>query len=93
MALLAAACMVVLAEQATVFGVALLWFLFSAFQNGEYASGGHRRRDRGLEDQERQLSSLPSQDTTLSSSTTSAYFACRSNRADSCGPGSRSPTA
>src|SRR4029077_14388266 len=38
MAVLAAACMVVLAEQATVFGVALLWFLFSAFQNGEYAS-------------------------------------------------------
>src|SRR5437660_10102849 len=38
MAVLSAACMVVLAEQATVFGVALLWFLFSAFQNGEYAS-------------------------------------------------------
>ena len=38
MAVLAAACMVVLAEQATVFGVALLWFLFSGFQNGEYAS-------------------------------------------------------
>ena len=38
MAVLAAACMVVLAEQATVFGVALLWFLFSAFQNGEYAT-------------------------------------------------------
>ena len=30
MAVLAAACMVVLAEQATVFGVALLWFGFSA---------------------------------------------------------------
>src|SRR5690349_9213896 len=30
--------MLVLAEQATVFGVALLWFLFSAFQNGEYAT-------------------------------------------------------
>ena len=38
MAVLAAGCMVVLAEQATVFGVALLWFLFSAFQNGEYAT-------------------------------------------------------
>jgi len=38
MVVLAAACLVVLAEQATVFGVALLWFLFSAFQNGEYAS-------------------------------------------------------
>ena len=58
--------------------------------------GGRRGRDRGLEDQERQLTfpaTVPSQDTTLSSSTTSAYFACRSNRADSCGPGSRSPTA
>ena len=38
MAVLAAACMVVLAWQDTVFGVALLWFLYSAFQNGEYAS-------------------------------------------------------
>jgi MFS family permease len=38
MAVLAAICMVLLAKQATVFGVALLWFLFSAFQNGEYAS-------------------------------------------------------
>ena len=38
MALLAAACMVVLAFQGTVLGVALLWFLFSAFQNGEYAT-------------------------------------------------------
>jgi len=38
MAVLAAVCMVVLAEQSTVFGVALLWFAFSAFQNGEYAS-------------------------------------------------------
>ena len=58
--------------------------------------GGRRGRDRGLEDQERQLTfpaTVPSQGTTLSSSTTSAYFACRSNRADSCGPGSRSPTA
>jgi MFS family permease len=38
MAVLSAACMVLLAEQNTVFGVAALWFLFSAFQNGEYAS-------------------------------------------------------
>ena len=38
MAVLAAACMVLLAEQATVLGVALLWFGFSAFQNGEYAT-------------------------------------------------------
>ena len=38
MSLLAAVCMVVLAEQNTVFGVALLWVLFSAFQNGEYAT-------------------------------------------------------
>jgi MFS family permease len=38
MVVLAAACLVVLAKQATVFGVALLWFLFCAFQNGEYAS-------------------------------------------------------
>ena len=38
MAVLAAACLVVLAEQATVLGVALLWFGFCAFQNGEYAS-------------------------------------------------------
>jgi MFS family permease len=38
MAVLAAACMVVLALQNTVFGVALLWFGYSAFQNGEYAS-------------------------------------------------------
>ena len=38
MSLIAAVCMVVLAEQNTVFGVALLWFLFSAFQNGEYAT-------------------------------------------------------
>jgi MFS family permease len=38
MAVLAAACMVVLALQNTVFGVALLWFLYSGFQNGEYAS-------------------------------------------------------
>jgi MFS family permease len=38
MAGLAAACMVLLAWQNTVFGVALLWFAYSAFQNGEYAS-------------------------------------------------------
>jgi MFS family permease len=38
MAVLAAACLVLLAVQNTVFGVALLWFAFSAFQNGEYAS-------------------------------------------------------
>jgi hypothetical protein len=38
MALLAAACMVVLAVQGTVLGVALLWFAFSGFQNGEYAT-------------------------------------------------------
>ncbi len=38
MAVLAAVCMVLLAFQATVFGVALLWFLFSGFQNGEYAT-------------------------------------------------------
>ncbi|MGD0243206.1 MAG: MFS transporter [Streptosporangiaceae bacterium] len=38
MAVLAAICMVLLASQNTVFGVALLWFLFSGFQNGEYAS-------------------------------------------------------
>jgi MFS family permease len=38
MAVLAAACLVLLALQNTVFGVALLWFAFSAFQNGEYAS-------------------------------------------------------
>jgi MFS family permease len=38
MVVLAAACMVLLAKQATVLGVALLWMLFSAFQNGEFAS-------------------------------------------------------
>jgi MFS-type transporter involved in bile tolerance (Atg22 family) len=38
MVVLAAICMVLLSEQRTVFGVALLWFLFSGFQNGEYAS-------------------------------------------------------
>jgi MFS family permease len=38
MVVLAGACMVLLAKQATVLGVALLWVLFSAFQNGEYAT-------------------------------------------------------
>ena len=38
MAVLAALCMVLLAVQTTVLGVALLWFLFSGFQNGEYAT-------------------------------------------------------
>jgi MFS family permease len=38
MALLSAICLVLLAGQNTVFGVAALWFLFSAFQNGEYAT-------------------------------------------------------
>src|SRR5271154_4270759 len=38
MVVLAALCLGLLAEQATVLGVALLWVLFSAFQNGEYAT-------------------------------------------------------
>jgi MFS family permease len=38
MVVLAGACLAVLALQATVFGVALLWFLFNIFQNGEYAT-------------------------------------------------------
>jgi MFS family permease len=38
MVVLAAACMVVLAVQGTVLGVAVAWFLFSGFQNGEYAT-------------------------------------------------------
>jgi MFS family permease len=38
MVVLAAFCLALLAVQATVFGVALLWFCFSAFQNGEYAT-------------------------------------------------------
>jgi MFS family permease len=38
MAMLAALCLALLAWQTTVFTVALLWFLFSAFQNGEYAT-------------------------------------------------------
>jgi MFS family permease len=38
MALLGAASLIVLAKQTTVAGVAIAWVLFSAFQNGEYAS-------------------------------------------------------
>jgi MFS family permease len=38
MTLLAALCLGLLAEQATVLGVAVLYLLFCAFQNGEYAS-------------------------------------------------------
>ena len=38
MVVLAAFCLALLAVQTTVFGVALLWFCFSAFQNGEYAT-------------------------------------------------------
>jgi len=38
MALLGAICMAALGFQTTVAGVAILWVLFSAFQNGEYAS-------------------------------------------------------
>jgi len=38
MVVLAAVCMVLLAKQATVLGVTLLWFLFSGFQNGEFAT-------------------------------------------------------
>ena len=38
MALLGAAALAVLARQTTVAGVAILWVLFSAFQNAEYAS-------------------------------------------------------
>jgi MFS family permease len=38
MVVLAALCMVLLAVQTTVLGVALLWFLFSGFQNGEFAT-------------------------------------------------------
>ena len=38
MALLAAICLALTAAQTTVFGIAILWVLFSAFQNGEYAS-------------------------------------------------------
>src|SRR5215467_3605570 len=38
MALLGAICLILLAGQQTVAGVAVFWVLFSAFQNGEYAS-------------------------------------------------------
>src|SRR5262249_56343208 len=38
MALLSAMCLALIAFQGTVIGVAILWVLFSAFQNGEYAS-------------------------------------------------------
>jgi MFS family permease len=38
MALLGAACLALLAGQHTVAGVTLLWVVFNAFQNGEYAS-------------------------------------------------------
>jgi MFS family permease len=38
MALLGAICMIGLGYQTSVAGVAVLWVLFSAFQNGEYAS-------------------------------------------------------
>jgi len=38
MVVLAAICMAMLAVQTTVLGVALLWFLFSGFQNGEFAT-------------------------------------------------------
>ena len=38
MAVLAAACLGLLAAAGSVLGVGVLWFLFSAFQNGEYAT-------------------------------------------------------
>jgi MFS family permease len=38
MVLLSALCLALTGEQGTVWGVTLLWFLFSAFQNGEYAT-------------------------------------------------------
>jgi MFS family permease len=38
MAILAAVCLGLMAGQKTVIGVGILWVLFSAFQNGEYAS-------------------------------------------------------
>src|ERR1700734_3661573 len=38
MAVLAAVCLVGLSQMRTVLGVTLLWVLFSAFQNGEFAS-------------------------------------------------------
>jgi MFS family permease len=38
MALLAAVCLVLIARQDSVIGIAVLWGLFNVFQNGEYAS-------------------------------------------------------
>jgi MFS family permease len=38
MAVLAAACLALMARQTSVLGVIVLWVLFSAFQNGEFAS-------------------------------------------------------
>jgi MFS family permease len=38
MAVLSAICLIALSQMRTVAGVALLWVLFSAFQNGEFAS-------------------------------------------------------
>ena len=38
MAVLAAICLALTAAQTTVLGIGVLWVLFSAFQNGEYAS-------------------------------------------------------
>jgi MFS family permease len=38
MAVLAAVCLVALSQMKTVAGVAILWVIFSAFQNGEFAS-------------------------------------------------------
>src|ERR1700733_3952814 len=38
MAVLAAICLALIARQESVIGVAVFWVLFSAFQNGEYAS-------------------------------------------------------
>jgi MFS family permease len=38
MAVLAGLCLVALSQMRTVLGVTILWVLFSAFQNGEYAS-------------------------------------------------------
>src|ERR1700729_2488243 len=38
MAVVAALCLVLLSQMRTVLGVTLLWVLFSAFQNGEFAS-------------------------------------------------------
>ncbi len=38
MAVLSALCLVLISLQATALGIGILWVLFSAFQNGEYAS-------------------------------------------------------